>query len=119
MRDWTDDRIHCIDPCHLAGDTHTQPGGRPGTLVVTWIYVFVGIAVQYFLGLGLALLTTQSIPGRRFFRVVYLLPMMITPVGIAYMFRMLTDTDKGPFQPIWQAMGLGLYSWVTDPWGRA
>jgi multiple sugar transport system permease protein len=30
---------------------------------------------------------------------------------------MLTDTDKGPFQPIWQALGLGLYSWVNDPWG--
>jgi multiple sugar transport system permease protein len=94
-----------------------SPGGRPGTLVVTWIYVFGGIAVQYFLGLGLALLVTQKIPGRRFFRVVFLLPMMITPVGIAYMFRMLTDTDKGPFQPLWQALGLGLFSWVNHPWG--
>lgn len=93
------------------------PDGRPGTVTVTLIYVFVGIAIQYFLGLGLAMLLTQSLPGRRFFRVVFLLPMMITPVGVAYMFRMLTDTDKGPFQPIWQAMGLGLYSWVTDPWG--
>jgi multiple sugar transport system permease protein len=92
-------------------------GGRPGTLVVTWIYVFVGIAVQYLIGLGLALLTTQRLPGRRFFRVIFLLPMMITPVGIAYTFRMLTDTDKGPFQPIWQALGLALYSWVNDPWG--
>jgi len=92
-------------------------GGRPGTVVVTILYVFVGIAVQYLLGLGLALLTTQRLPGRRFFRVVFLLPMMITPVGVAYMFRMLTDTDKGPFQPIWQALGLGLTSWVTDPWG--
>jgi len=91
--------------------------GRPGTLVVTWIYVFVGIAFQYSLGLGLALLVTQRLRGRRFFRVIFLLPMMITPVGIAYLFRMLTDTDKGPFQPIWQALGLGLYSWVNDPWG--
>jgi multiple sugar transport system permease protein len=91
--------------------------GRPGTAVVTLIYVFVGIFIQYVLGLGLALLVTQRLPGRRFFRVVFLLPMMITPVGVAYMFRMLTDTDKGPFQPIWQAMGLGLYSWVNDPWG--
>jgi multiple sugar transport system permease protein len=92
-------------------------GGRPGTLVVTWVYVFVGVAVQYLLGLGLALLTTQRLSGRRFFRVIFLLPMMITPVGVAYMFRMLTDTDKGPFQPIWQALGLGLYSWVNEPWG--
>jgi multiple sugar transport system permease protein len=97
---------------------HTlSSGGRPGTLEVTWIYVFVGIAVQYSIGLGLALLTTQRLAGRRFFRVVFLLPMMITPVGIAYLFRMLTDTDKGPFQPIWQALGLGLFSWVNIPWG--
>jgi multiple sugar transport system permease protein len=97
--------------------TTLGPEGRPGTLVVTWIYVFGGIAVQYCLGLGLALLVTQRLPGRRFFRVIFLLPMMITPVGVAYLFRMLTDTDKGPFQPIWQALGLGLYSWVNNPWG--
>ena len=94
-----------------------SPGGRPGTIVVTLTYVFIGIFFQYLIGLGLALLTTQRLPGRRFFRVIFLLPMMITPVGIAYMFRMLVDTDKGPFQPIWQALGLGLFSWVTDPWG--
>ncbi|HIC90090.1 MAG TPA: sugar ABC transporter permease, partial [Anaerolineae bacterium] len=94
-----------------------SPGGRPGTLIVTWIYVFVGIAVQYVLGLVLAVLTTQRLPGRRFFRVIFLLPMMITPVGVAYTFRMLVDTDKGPFQPIWQALGLSLFSWVNDPWG--
>lgn len=93
------------------------PDGRPGTITVTLIYVFVGIFFQYLLGLGLALLVTQRLPGRRFFRVVFLLPMMITPVGVAYMFRMLTDTDKGPFEPIWQALGLGLYSWVNNPWG--
>jgi len=97
---------------------HTlSPEGRPGTVVVTLLYVFIGIAVQYALGLLLAMLTTQRLPARRFFRVVFLLPMMITPVGIAYTFRMMTDTDKGPFQPIWQALGLGLYSWVNDPWG--
>lgn len=94
-----------------------SPKGRPGTLMVTLLYVYIGITCQYLLGLTLALLTTQRLPGQRFFRVVFLLPMMITPVGVAYMFRMLADTDKGPFQPIWQAMGLGLTSWVNDPWG--
>jgi multiple sugar transport system permease protein len=93
------------------------PNGRPGTLVVTMLYVYVGIFFQYTIGLGLALLTTQQIAGRRFFRVIFLIPMMITPVGVGYMFRMLVDTDKGPFQPIWQAMGLGLFSWVNHPWG--
>jgi multiple sugar transport system permease protein len=75
------------------------------------------MAAQYGLGLGLALLVTQRIAGRRFFRVVFLLPMMITPVGIAYMFRMLTDTGKGPFVPIFAALGLENFAWSNDPWG--
>ena len=92
-------------------------GGRLGTVSVTLLYVFVGIFLQFILGLGLAMLTVQRLPGRRFFRVLFLLPMMITPVGIAYMFRMLTDTDKGPLTPIWQALGLFDFSWVNNAWG--
>lgn len=93
------------------------PDGRLGTLGVTLAFVFIGIFFQYSLGLGLALLTVQHLPGRRFFRVVFLLPMMITPVGVAYMFRMITDTSKGPFTPLWRAFGLIDFTWVNDPWG--
>jgi multiple sugar transport system permease protein len=92
-------------------------GGRLGTISVTLVFVFVGIFFQYILGLSLAMLTVQNLPGRRFFRVVFLLPMMITPVGVAYMFRMLTDTDKGPFTPVWQALGLINFSWANNAWG--
>jgi len=93
------------------------PDGRLGSLFVTLLYVFVGVVVQFILGLMLALLTSQDLRGRRFFRVVFLLPMMITPVGVAYMFRMITDTGKGPLKPLWISMGLANFSWVTDPWG--
>ncbi|MCI0576529.1 MAG: sugar ABC transporter permease [Chloroflexi bacterium] len=97
---------------------HTMSGeGLPGTLFVTLFYVFTGVSLEYLMGLGLALLATQPVRGRRFFRVVYLLPMMITPVGVAYMFRMLTDTSKGPFKPFWLAIGWGNFSWVDTGWG--
>jgi multiple sugar transport system permease protein len=33
------------------------------------------------------------------------------------MFRMLTDTGKGPLHPLWVAVGLSDFSWVNDPWG--
>ena len=95
----------------------SSAGGRLGTLGVTLVYVFVGIVAQYALGLGLAVLCAQPLAGRRFFRVVFFLPMMITPVGIAYTFRMLTDTTKGPFAPLWQAFGWVETSWAADPWG--
>src|SRR6266511_2353947 len=75
----------------LAAGTLLAEGGRPGTAVVTLIYVLVGIAVQFTLGLGLAWLLTQGLPGQRLFRVVFLLPMMITPVGVAYIL-----TNGGP-----------------------
>jgi multiple sugar transport system permease protein len=81
-------------------------GGLPGTTVVTLIFVMVGVSMQYTIGLMLALLVTQNLPGKRFFRVVFLLPMMITPVGIGFLFRMMTDTLQGPFSPIWKAVGL-------------
>ena len=92
-------------------------GGRPGTLTVTFLYALVGTALQYLIGLGLALLTIQRLAGQRFFRVVFLLPLTITPVGIAYMFRMLTDTQGGPFAPAFSAAGMSNFSVLGDPWG--
>jgi multiple sugar transport system permease protein len=100
----------------LAVQTFASEGGRPGTLMVTLFYVGAGIAIQYFFGLGLALLAVQPLPGRRFFRIVFLIPLTITPIGAGYMFRMMTDTGKGPIEPVWTALGLREYTWVTDPW---
>jgi multiple sugar transport system permease protein len=91
-------------------------GGRPGSLVVTLVYVFAGIVVQYLLGLGLAILAVQPLAGRRFFRIVFLLPLTITPVGVGYMFRMMTDTGKGPLAPLFGSIGLHGATWVNDPW---
>src|SRR6185503_6405949 len=96
----------------LLVSTTFAPGGRPGTLFVTLTYVTVGLVVQYGLGLGLAVLATLRLPGRRFFRVVFLLPMMITPVGVGYLFEMLTDTGRGPFLPVFQALGLANFAWA-------
>ena len=83
---------------------------------MTLFYVFVGCTVQFLIGLGLAVLCAQPIRGRAFFRVVFFLPLMITPIGIGYAFRMLADTTKGPFAPVWQWVGLGDFAWVTSPW---
>ena len=102
---------------YLVVATLFAPEGRPGTLVVTLLYVVVGVACQYLIGLGLALLCAQPLPGRRFFRVIFLLPMMITPVGVGYLFRMLADTNKGPLEPLWIALGMQDFAWSNNAWG--
>jgi multiple sugar transport system permease protein len=91
-------------------------GGVPGTLVTTLLYVVVGVIVQFLLGLGLALLCGQPIRGRNFFRVLFFIPLIVTPVGIAYTFRMLADMQKGPFAPLVRAFGVSEWSWATEAW---
>jgi multiple sugar transport system permease protein len=90
--------------------------GQLGSLVTTLVYVIGGVSIQFAIGLGLALLCAQPIRGRNIFRLLFFMPLMVTPVGVAYMFRMLADMNDGPFAPIWAAFGLGQVSWASDPW---
>ena len=76
------------------------------------IYVFVGIALQYLLGLVLALLAVQRLPGRRFFRVVFLHP-ADDHAGRRRLH--VPDDDRhrqGPGRPSVGALGLPEYTWV-------
>jgi multiple sugar transport system permease protein len=91
-------------------------GGVPGTLVTTFIYVLIGVAIQFGLGLGLALVCAQPIRARSWFRVLFFIPLIVTPVGIAYIFRMLADMQKGPLAPVVRAFGFGEWAWSTEPW---
>ncbi|MFL9966314.1 sugar ABC transporter permease [Paraburkholderia sediminicola] len=91
-------------------------GGELGSLMVTLFYVVFGVALQFLLGLGLAYLCTLPLKGGRCFRILFFLPLMVTPVGIAYMFRMMADTAVGPLAPVWAWLGLGQISWAADPW---
>lgn len=97
--------------------TLLSPEGLPGTMVVTLYFVIIGVMLQYAIGLLLAMLLVQNIPGKRFFRIIYLLPMMITPVGIAFLFRMITDTHVGPLAPIWTTLGMKDFSWLETAEG--
>ena len=90
-------------------------GGEAGSTMITLIYVAFGCLIQFAAGLGLALLCARPLYGGRFFRLVFFMPLMVTPVGIAYAFRMLADMSKGPFAPLWRGLGLGDFSWASDP----
>jgi multiple sugar transport system permease protein len=100
----------------LAALATAPAGAYPGTLLTTCFYVLVGVMVQFLIGLGLALLCAQPIRARNFFRVVFFIPLMVTPVGVAYMFRMLADMEKGPFAPVAAALGFSAWSWATHAW---
>ncbi|MBL8789972.1 MAG: sugar ABC transporter permease [Rhizobiales bacterium] len=95
----------------------TLLSGNPwGTLLTTLFYVIVGCLVQFVIGTGLAFLCSQPISGKNFFRVLFFIPLMITPLGVGYAFKMVLDITKGPLQPLWDAIGLQGWAWSTDAW---
>ena len=91
-------------------------GNNWGTLMTTLFYVIVGCALQFVIGTALAFLCSQPISGKSFFRVVFFVPLMITPLGVGYAFKMILDITKGPFQPFWDYIGLHDWAWSTDAW---
>ena len=91
-------------------------GNSIGTLYTTLFYVFVGCSLQFVVGTGLAFLCSQPISGKNFFRVIFFIPLMITPLGIGYAMRMLADVTKGPIQPILGMFGLENWVWSVDAW---
>ena len=90
--------------------------GQLGTISTTLFYVVFGVILQFAIGLGLALLCAKPIRGRSFFRVLFFVPLMVTPVGIAYTFRMLADTAVGPFAPLWSWFGFAQTAWSAGAW---
>ena len=95
----------------------TLLSGNPwGTLLTTLFYVLVGCSLQFIIGTGLAFLCSQPVAGKNFFRVLFFIPLMITPLGVGYAFKMILDITKGPFQPFWDWIGLHDWAWSTDAW---
>ena len=87
-----------------------------GTMLTTLFYVIAGCALQFVIGTALAFLCSQPIAGKSFFRVIFFIPLMITPMGAGYAFKMILDITKGPFQPFWDWIGLQDWAWSTDAW---
>ena len=91
-------------------------GNQWGTLLTTLFYVIVGCSLQFLIGTALAFLCSQPIKGKSFFRVLFFIPLMITPLGVGYAFKMVLDITKGPFQPFWEFIGLKNWAWSSDAW---
>jgi multiple sugar transport system permease protein len=98
----------------------------------TLFYVLAGVSVQYLFGLGLALVLNQQFVLRGIIRVIFLIPMMTTPVVVGYTGRMMFDAYRSPIADLlrhaekwWAGVPLVggevdlLVPWLTDgKWAR-
>lgn len=72
------------------------------------------VLIQYVLGFALALLVWRDVKARRFFRLLFLIPMMTTPVIMSVIWRTIFHESLGPANDLLQLVGLGPYPWLTS-----
>ncbi len=70
-------------------------------------FTIIGVGVQCVLGVGLALIFNREFKGRGFFRTIFLMSMVATPVAIALVWMMILDINTGILNYLLNALGGG------------
>lgn len=70
------------------------------------VYYVLAVSVEYVIAFGLALLLNAQIRARKFFRVVFLLPLMLSPVAVSWMIgKSMLEVRFGPISRIIRELG--------------
>lgn len=70
------------------------------------VYYVLAVSVEYVIAFGLALLLNSYIRARKFFRVVFLLPLMLSPVAVSWMIgKSMLEVRFGPISRVVREMG--------------
>jgi multiple sugar transport system permease protein len=81
------------------------------------VYYVAAILVEYAIAFALALLLNAEIRARRFFRVVFLLPFMLSPVAVSWMIgKSLMEFRFGPVSTLARFLGWDTPAFFASPW---
>ncbi len=86
-----------------------------GSIWTTAVIVFISVALQYVFGFGLALALHHNVPGAALYRVAFLLPKFLAPVGVALIARMLFHPVLGPVNDLFTFFGMANVPFLTRP----
>ncbi|WPB55592.1 sugar ABC transporter permease [Xylophilus sp. GOD-11R] len=105
-------------PARFSGFTNYQDLLRAGefwqALRLTLLFTVVAVAIQTALGVGLAVLLhaeTRHVP---MLRMLYLLPMAVTPVAATFTFRMMFNPSLGVLNYLLGLVGLPPQDWLGN-----
>ena len=73
------------------------------------------VILQYIIGFALALIVWREIKFKRFFRVIFLIPMMTTPVIMTVIWRTFFHESLGPLNDLLGRIGIEPILWLSDP----
>jgi multiple sugar transport system permease protein len=81
------------------------------SLVVTALFIVIVVPTQSLLGLAAAAMLARSLPGSGFFRTLYVLPWICSPLAIAVLWRWILAPTDGAVSTL---LGERI-EWLTDP----
>ncbi len=88
-------------------------------LVRLFFFSSVTVFLQYVIGFTLAHLVWKEVVLKRFLRVLFLIPMMTTPVIMTVIWRTIFHESLGPVNDILSYFGVTYIPWLTDEgWGK-
>jgi len=80
------------------------------------VYYVLAVSVEYVIAFGLALLLNAQIRARKFFRVVFLLPLMLSPVAVSWMIgKSMMEIRFGPLARLARELGVDNPSFFGSP----
>ena len=85
--------------------------------LVNMVFYVLMVIIEYIIAFGLALLLNGEIKARRFFRVAFLLPLMLSPVAVSWMIgKSMMEIRFGPLAKLAKALGWQNPQFFSDPW---
>lgn len=81
------------------------------------VFYLLAVLVEYAIAFGLALLLNAEIRARKFFRVAFLLPFMLSPVAVSWMLgKSLMEYRFGPAARLARELGWHTPAFFAHPW---
>lgn len=85
--------------------------------MLNMVWYVLAIAVEYAIAFGLALTLNSEIRARKFFRVAFLLPLMLSPVAVSWMIgKSMLEPRFGPLARLARGLGWDAPSFFGSPW---
>jgi len=78
------------------------------------LLTLASVTLEFVLGLALALLLWREVRAQRFLRVLFLVPMMTTPVIMSVIWRTFFHESLGPANDLARLLGFAPQAWLTD-----
>ena len=80
-------------------------------------YYVLAVVMQYAIAFGLALLLNAEIRARKFFRVAFLMPFMLSPVAVSWMIgKSILEYRFGPAATLARVLGWDSPAFFASPW---